>query len=408
MVGIVVQQGEDHHVDFDASAGSLYSDAIVRIRATTESVKASEVTVLALIEVLAMGALVVYVAVARDSLAGIAYGACLAPLLLLRTNESTSDAFRWYERGVQWIFSDPLGGSVIANLAHILMFVIYITLGVALIRAASVMYRFGTEPLSSLRAIPENWARQSLYVDFTYPVELIPGIHDVEITNASPLLQGLKRIGSLQGIRQSNLEGSERSALILLPLIWAPAVVYRYSFKAISVLYLPLIWTVHDSAADVNSLGEKVEDIVASPVERLKRWYSGFVIVALIALPALLYITLRPWLEHVLATNVPSTVEPLLSAFIFTSPKGLELAGWHIARGVNAFLTFGLYVYADRGVRAIQRGVFTATQTSATRLSVVLFVRGVLTWYVIACTVWIALHAVRWADLLPVRIRLLP
>jgi len=61
------------------------------------------------------------------------------------------------------------------------------------------------------------------------------------------------------------------------PLVFARAVLYRFSVKSTCIVYLPLLWIIRNPPDE--SLYDQLSDITESEIERLKRWYSGFVIV---------------------------------------------------------------------------------------------------------------------------------
>ncbi|MBZ5523693.1 MAG: hypothetical protein LAP21_15775 [Acidobacteriia bacterium] len=132
---------------------------------------------------------------------------------------------------------------------------------------------------------------------------------------------------------------------LIFGIFWfLPALLYRYSLKATAIVYLPIIWILHDSLVNTATFRHKLEDILEAPIERVKRWYSGFVILFLAIAPAVVYFTLHNWWQQLMRwLGTHPQILVLLSPFLPTEPAGLNIKGCHLARGVNAALTIPLY-----------------------------------------------------------------
>ena len=136
--------------------------------------------------------------------------------------------------------------------------------------------------------------------------------------------------------------------------VYLPAISYRFALKATSLVYLPLLFIVADHPSA--NLRLQLRDLAFSEIEKLKRWYSGFVLVCLNIIPMALYFALHAWWKGLVAwaqDHLPPTAIGLSSLFLFTTPKGIELDGWHIARTVNSLVTLGLGSYAREKLRKI-------------------------------------------------------
>ena len=194
------------------------------------------------------------------------------------------------------------------------------------------------------------------------------------------------------------------SAFVLVGLLlFAPAVLYRLSLKSTSLIYFPFLWTIHDSLSEKLTVQQRLEELMQSETEWLKRVYSWFVVVALSALPLVLFFTLYPHLLHLLEWLDPAThprMARLATIFVFATPYRIEIEGWHIARIINAALTIGLFLYADSALR--QR------RYRPTPLNVAFLTRGLLTLYVITCSVYVLVASVDWSLLPGIHVRLFP
>lgn len=137
----------------------------MRLRSTVNSSEAGEVTALALVETLFAIAIAVYTAAALGSVAWLTVSVCLAPLLLLRTDESSEISLRLFNRYYLWI----------EDHVHISLLFIAAALGAFGVRVFAVVLTLIRHPAASFAAIPRNWARVSLCLDAFTPPELVPG-----------------------------------------------------------------------------------------------------------------------------------------------------------------------------------------------------------------------------------------
>jgi len=372
----------------------------VRLYSTPQSALAGEVTVLAIIETIAATAFSVWLVVHRGTLTHVVIGACVAPFLLLRTDQATKSAFSMAEQYQD--FADEF-----SSVPSILL----IVFGIPIIRPLALTISALRHPIKSVRAIPVNWNRMVWATDLYCPPEILPELE----TSTTPIIrdEAFRFTTLIATVRQEFKHGDLSTAVFLatVGLIWyIPALAYRYSLKATALIYLPAIWVLHDSLVEVSGLQHKLEDIKDSQIERLKRWYSAFVLLFLVIIPFIIYLTKQEWLQE-LTTWMQHThpaIIALLSAFLPTAPTGLEIRGWHLARSINATLTILLFIWADGKMRQIARGTFEKTGAAVARLNLWLLVRGILTLYIIGCTIYIVAAAVNWKGLWPIHVKWFP
>ncbi len=162
------------------------------------------ISILALVESLAAATVSAYLAL-RYGPAYLVVGACIAPLLLLRTPASQALGLEWGPRAIAWTFlmieaiiqllpdTRTLGPvrRVLAVLLAAVAFVGLMSLGFVVIALLSPAVRFSATlvtfcrtPLQCLEAIPGNWWRTIACVDMTHVPELLPGID--AIIDAAP------------------------------------------------------------------------------------------------------------------------------------------------------------------------------------------------------------------------------
>jgi len=192
-------------------------------------------------------------------------------------------------------------------------------------------------------------------------------------------------------------------------LIYLPAVLYRFSVKATSIIYLPLLFIIADHPS--GNLRLQLRDLAFSEIEKLKRLYSAFVIFCLNIIPATVYFLLRAWWRELVAwaqDHIPQTAIRLPSLFLFTIPNGIELDGWHIARTVNSILTIGLWIFAKEKLNHMEEQPAIAADAPSKGIAAWLAVRRVLTVYIIGCTIYILVTTVDWRAIPPIHVRWLP
>ena len=388
----------------------------MRFYSTPQSASAGEITVLAIFETIAATALSIWLAVHRGTLLHVVVGACVAPFLLLRTNVSTDLAYRWLKDSED--YNDRLESSFQGK-SRLLFYALAVPglvalnfLGPVLFRPLAIALTAIRHPLNSIRAVPGNWARTVLATDFHHPPEILP---EAESTRGQLLAPAYRFSTFVKGFREElpkrDLSWSAKSAMVLVGILWfVPAALYRYSLKATAVIYLPFLWILHDSLVDASTLKYKLEDIAHSPLEQLKRWYSGCVIVFLLVVPSLIYFTINQWWQQLSdwLNRLHPPVVALLSAFLPTAPSGLHLEAWHVARAFNAVLTLVLLQWVYSKLRQIERGTLQQPESAVVALNIWLLLRGLLTLYIIGCTLYILIAAVTWKNLWPLHIRWFP
>jgi hypothetical protein len=374
----------------------------MRLYSTPQSALAGEVTILAIVETLVATAFSIWLVVHRGTLTHVVVATCIAPLSLLRTKDSTALTY-YYARRMDAFW----GRFPFTRFPLVDFFFIVISLPVMplLLRPIPIAITAIRRPLHSIRSIPQNWSRIVLATDLHHPPELLP-----ESETTPPLdTLGLYQFSNIINI--TDVPREVRTLMFITAiLVFLPGFVYRYALKSTAIVYLPILWILHDSLVDTAVFKHKLEDIADSPLEKLKRWYSGFVIVFLLVIPPMIYLTVNQWwqgLSNWLRHANPAVVA-FLSAFLPSTPSGLHLEAWHVARAFNAILTLVLFQWAYSKLRQIERGRLLKPDTSVAVLNVWLLIRGLLTLYIIGCTLYILIVAVNWKSMWPFHVRWVP
>src|SRR4029077_3573009 len=116
----------------------------------------------------------VWLVVHRGTLTHVVIGACVAPFLLLRTDQATKSAFSMAEQYQD--FADEF-----SSVPSILL----IVFGIPIIRPLALTISALRHPIKSVRAIPVNWNRMVWATDLYCPPEILPELE----TSTTPIIR---------------------------------------------------------------------------------------------------------------------------------------------------------------------------------------------------------------------------
>jgi hypothetical protein len=106
-------------------------------------------------------------------------------------------------------------------------------IGGGAIRMLSTVLSLVTNPLDTIRQMPQNWLRQSLCTDFFFPPEIVPNERfDDELPNFAGLMREFREnLGTISW--REPLDAMVWAFFLpLLIVIWyVPPIIYRLSFK---------------------------------------------------------------------------------------------------------------------------------------------------------------------------------
>jgi hypothetical protein len=280
--------------------------------------------------------------------------ACIAPFLLLRTPRSVDWAlkranvpttFLNYFDFVERIKKQPttLRGMLRVTAIFLIFlasipFIGLILLGIRFLATAITVTK---APIVSVLAIPTNWWRIVGCVDSFHPPEPLPGYlaqreqyERIDETFVNPW-QGLKNT-----MTENNNYIDIITNILISPIfvifIIIPTLVYRWSLKGSSVIYLPLLWVVHTVAG--GSLRQRFIDICSLSFYRFRRWFGGFII--FFVMSKLLAATF--W-KKIYETSLNH--DPYGFLTLFVAP--LEVPRWQLASATNGLLAWLVFFVAE-------------------------------------------------------------
>ena len=354
----------------------------MRTYSTPESALNQEITKLAIIETVVAVALYIGIAIHFGTFRYLAMAVVAAPLMLFRTEASAEWGFEAYRKFDEYGDSMFMEGGLRSLFGALLV-------GIAplvghMIRIGSTVYWTIRGPLHTFKEMPRNWLRQSFCTDFMYPPEIVP----LEATKSdSPRYVTFMRIIQAWRRRPSGFQGFRLSIILLVGLIlfYLPPVIYRVSFKATAVAYAPFVWVAHATLRNPLSVKARLERITKGELEKVRRYYSIFVVTVLAAKIGLVYGLIdRDWI----AAKFPS--KTLMEGLVV--PDGWPW--WQMTLAADALLTFGLFLFADAALARVDTEKVWNEEAVLTTLSAASFLRAVLSIATMSHFFYIALMAV--------------
>jgi len=367
----------------------------MRRYSTRESTNEGEVSALAILETLLAAGLLLGISLHYDTSRWLAVAVCLAPLTLLRTEDSVQRGLRWKKRldveeRFGWLGGPP--AIIVWSLEIAIVWHNYgmgwglsaIPLGFppALAGGAAIAYfciRFGAtlisvfkHPLLSLGAVPQNWQRIVLATDSATDPEFLPG--DDEGPGSA-----------FAEFRNRTQPWAWRIVVLLAgPPIYVLTASYRWSVKATCLIYLPLIWLVRKGQYTPANVRDALDEHQADDLQRV-RLVVGLLLLTLFAMKAAFMVAVNGFAEWWDRT------EGLARLKILVVPHEIPL--WQVASALNCLLALWLWRYARQQLRRYQRQPAPDDAKVLKVWRAMTLTSALLSLYTIACTVTIVVKA---------------
>ena len=353
----------------------------MRLVSNKESVARGEVSILAIVETLLAIALVFYLSAHFNTLRWLAVAMCVSPLLLLRTEESTRLAIEWYEAMTDW-YGERVGFDHCGWRAFLfglveLGFNFFVAPSFARIVATFVTVVH--QPAAVFQSIPSNWARATLAVDTFLGLESLP---EYPRGTFRELWDG---VSALNKEKPLAIRMPKMTVLpFVLVFFFLPALLYRWSMKATSIIYAPLVFVAHSTFSEGADLRTKLELIKRGDLSRIRVWYGVIAIAAFLV-------------KLVLMMNLPGFADwwngHPVSQFLALYIAPAEIPKWQLAELANSALAIGAMLFARH---ALLRDELKHPLPEAPVKRLLGFVSGlrwVLALYAILCTGYITMRA---------------
>jgi hypothetical protein len=347
----------------------------MRLVSNKESVARGEVSILAIVETLLAIALVFYLSAHFNTLRWLAVAMCVAPLLLLRTDESVQLGIRWLDRWDGWLF-DTIGTCATGRSIWSEVKICTLVFQPFIVRIGATIVGVLREPAAAIQAIPTNWARVTLATDTFFAPELVPE-HPVRTFQSFMLW-----------VRKGPSHTSTQLRWMLAPLtiavVFLPALLYRWSLKVTSIIYAPLVFVAHSTFSESEDLRTKLELIKRGDLSRI-RVFFGVVAIALFVV------------KLVLMMNLPGFADwwngHPVSRFLALYVAPAEIPKWQLAEFANSLLAIGAMVFARHALLRYDLQHPWPEVPVRRLLGFVSGLRWLLALYAILCTGYITMRA---------------
>jgi hypothetical protein len=284
----------------------------MRLVSTAESATSGEASVLAIVETILAISLVFYLSAHLNTVRWLAIAMLVSPLLLLRTQESTSLGIKWFDAMIE---------RVPAPESEFITAIEFLFIGTAIAftaRVAATVVATVKAPTHALQAIAQNWWRLTFATDSFLEPELVPGHKEVLLTS----LLATVRPGT-------------RARLLAVPA-FLPALFYRWSLKATSIIYAPLVFVTFRTFKEGTDLRTKLNLIRRSDLSRIRVGYGVLAVVAFMVK----LILMNKWIGFVDWWKGHPVSEFLA---LYVTPA--EVPKWQIAEVANSVLAIGVMLF---------------------------------------------------------------
>lgn len=375
-----------------------------------ESIKANQLSVLAIAETLAAMAVSVWIAVRWQTYVHIAIGASIAPMLLMRTDASCilGEAIA---RNLTTKLGSRLGRPELRRagfLSKIHWTVFYLVMlpwlatSITLARTAAWAAALVWHPLIAIAAIPRNWRHATVVLDSAKSPDVLPAPRQIP-ENGKPeaswfAVGDFFRI-AFRSINPSSEWGLILALIIFSPMIILPAFAYRWSLKSTAIIWFPLLWAMHS----VRGAGKPLRTYL--PIYLLDPFSLIVLCVSIVAITgfAAKIVLWNAWTGFVDWWN---TTPVLRTLSLYVSPG--EIQWWQVSMAINAMIAIVMYLLAWRWLLRLKHRELTDETMPRRVFQVGLFIRSILSAYTIASMLYITIRAAFDWNLPPLGSKLFP
>ena len=386
---------------------------------TPQSTTNEIISVLACVDTLIACGLSLWIAFHYDIWLHIGIGALIAPLLLLRTPYSTEKGISWLDQALEKTgdildyfasnYFTSKSNSLIDNILTVISILSYLIITSLLsigIRISATVLGFLKHPIITISYIPTNWKRIALYTDFLHPPEIIPGLES-KITTDTEGKYNIDELLFSEYLKEMIWESFIKAkdifdyiigllGLLFILFLYVPALIYRWSLKSTSVVYVPLIYLSQLSYIP-DTPEQRAKQILKQKFQLL--WAIGGVIICLTLIPILLA-TFTNWLTDY--TIEGSWTRDIINFFTFVP----AMERWNVARLACAIITVLMFLIAKKFIDTTQNSsnqnppVSTfVTDLTDLSLRTLNLIRGAGVLYIITCALiifWSKIRDIDW------------
>ena len=397
----------------------------MRLFSTRNSFDNGEVSVLAIIETALAICSAIYIATTNKSSILIFSSCVIAPLLLLRTEQSTQMGLLVATKllgRLDSVFTklpdpsestSPLVRTIKKYLYIASMFVImfiYSTLTYIICtisKVIAVIYGITFYPKQSITAIPLNWFKYVFCIDTANPPEAIVGISNPHKYSIYPDFDGTKHL-TIEGWFHSILTACKsRTDFILCSILFSPlllsilipSIIYRWSIKSTAVIFTPLLWIINTYGQNIINICDKMTTTRMSIISKIKTAYSALIIILLAIKIVFIY-------------NATITVQHINSEILTTLYYNIfipnEIPLWQSASIANSLITLALFFFSDIYLIKSKSSEPINTHKAETIFRTAATLRTILTLYITPCLGYVFFKSLSNIGIPPLKFILFP
>lgn len=186
--------------------------------------------------------------------------------------------------------------------------------------------------MESIKAIPKNWKRIVFEVDIFYPPELLPEIESSNLKNLSSF-----KSTNLLIVLKLDISAPYKIFVILNYLIFLiPSIIYRYSFKATALIYIPIIWLIPSKNISLKLI---MKENTKTLLSKIMFFYALFVVIFLTIFPLYLYTKSIEILNY-----LPKIINEKIYEIFFV----IDFNFWHLTRFIASVLTIIIFICFEK------------------------------------------------------------
>lgn len=209
----------------------------------------------------------------------------------------------------------------------------------------STLFICCSKPFTTIRHISTNWLNICFSARLRDTPELVPSLEKAAgYTKLDGAFLFSHYISDFKTKRNATEASHGTSGIIgdvvLLVILFTPAIIYRISLKATCLFYAPLLWVSKQGTESTSGKHYDIKAFRENLLEIVGRAYAILVLI-LLALPFLLLNT---------PLNLPTTTLNFLQIWLplsvdSSNQVALLYQPYHLLRGACALLTLGLYLH---------------------------------------------------------------
>lgn len=308
--------------------------------------KEEQVSVLALIETVGSAVAALLLAIYWGTFAPFAISVVIAPLLLLRTRDSTAHGVKLARRFSQWSIPTRTKEDFI----RAPLIVVGIYMAPFVIRVTAMILSLLRDSLGFLAALPSNWWYLIARVDTTVAPQVVPGFRSNFSLDTSFVADSWDIRSRLQNARWTIEKNRSLwfTELFLggpfAALVFLPAWIYRWSLKSTFWIYLPLFWVVQPVRYDRKNVWARI-NVVRN--DRVVLFLSGGIL-------GIGLIKIRIW--QMKTAFAGWWDDNTLGQFfkVYVAPDSMPV--WQYTSMVNGVLAIAMYFIARSALQSQKEG----------------------------------------------------